>query len=769
MKKFQKKLNFNHFLDEKGWKLYDYQKAFLKNLETDKFRSFLIFSDTGTGKTITTFLPIILDKLNGLDKKIIYVAPLKSLITDIHKNLIELLARFNLKITVEKRTGDESYSFKNKQLFNQPDILLTTPESLALLMTKKESVTFFKSISYFIVDELSEIINTKRGDHISLLLTKIISLNDNLKIIASSPNVNNQNYLSKWLSISGATKIINNKYKKKFNIRILYSSNIPDYGHSCNFMSYKIYKLLKKKRTIIFVNTRAQAEILFMKLFSDHKDLKIVIHHGSLSKEVRVEAEQKMRNNLVDAIICTSSLEMGIDWVDIDQIIHIGTPKSINKLIQRVGRSNHKYFSTSKAFLVPTNKFEYFETQACINLLKKGTYDIIKEKKGAKDVLCQYLLTLSCNFGFKCKSIYKEILKAYPYKDLEYKKFLRIVNFIYDGGYVLNNYNRWKKLTKTKEGEYFISNNQTRTNILMNIGTIIDSELIKVMNGKKLLGNVDQNFINFLNPGDVFNFSGITVKCISIESEQIQVRSLKKKTNKFPVYLGSNQSFGANLSDEILDILSDNYDFPDELKKFLTKQKEDSDIPKKNLILIELFPYEKGEYLFFHTFLGRQTNQTLSKLISDHLSYNKILPSSYVLNDYSFGLYLDSKCERFKKIIDSFFNFKFSEIQFMNTHLAKTVFKEVSYISGLLPKNHINKKKKNFISSDNIFDTLLKYEPEHILMKITEEEVKNHFIRTNQLNKFFSSNYLFKKLNKHSQFSISLINEKSKFKINGPI
>ena len=299
-------------------------------------------------------------------------------------------------------------------------------------------------------------------------------------------------------------------------------------------MSYKIYKKKKKKRTIIFVNTRAQAEILFMKLFSDHKDLKIVIHHGSLSKEVRVEAEQKMRNNLVDAIICTSSLEMGIDWVDIDQIIHIGTPKSINKLIQRVGRSNHKYFSTSKAFLVPTNKFEYFETQACINLLKKGTYDIIKEKKGAKDVLCQYLLTLSCNFGFKCKSIYKEILKAYPYKDLEYKKFLRIVNFIYDGGYVLNNYNRWKKLTKTKKGEYFISNNQTRTNILMNIGTIIDSELIKVMNGKKLLGNVDQNFINFLKPGDVFNFSGITVKCISIESEQIQVRSLKKKTDKFP-------------------------------------------------------------------------------------------------------------------------------------------------------------------------------------------------------------------------------------------
>ena len=247
MNKFQKKINFNDFLDEKGWKLYDYQKEFLKNLETEKFKSFLIFSDTGTGKTITTFFPVIKNRLNGCDEKIIYVAPLKSLITDIYKNLTELFTSFDLKITLGKRTGDESHSLKNKQLLNQPDILLTTPESLALLMTKKDSLSFFKNINYFIIDELSEIINTKRGDHISLILTKIISLNDKIKIIASSPNVNNKNYLSKWLAISGVTKVINNKYKKKINIKILYSPNIPDYGHSCNFLSYKIYKLLKRK------------------------------------------------------------------------------------------------------------------------------------------------------------------------------------------------------------------------------------------------------------------------------------------------------------------------------------------------------------------------------------------------------------------------------------------------------------------------------------------------------------------------------------------
>lgn len=762
--------SLQNFLTQQNWELYAYQQSFLNNLNNKKFNQFLICSETGTGKTFTTFLPIILDKFNNNDTKLIYVAPIKALINDLLNNLRELSSKLKINLDVQKRTGDESSQFKKKQLISQPDILLTTPESLAILMTKDEAKKIFQNTDYLIVDELSEIINTKRGDQTALIISRIVSINKNLKIISSTTHVKNTEYLVKWLSINGKTKIINNNYKKKIEVKILFSKKIPDYGHSCEFLLEDIYKTLKDKQTIIFVNTRSQAEILFMNLFSKYKDLRIAIHHGSLSKKIRLDTERKMRNKLINTIISTSSLEMGIDWNVINQIINIGTPKSINRLIQRIGRSNHKYHSTPKAFIVPTNKLEYFESQACINLLKKKEYDIIEEKEGSKDVLCQHLLILACNFGFNKKKIYHEITKTYPFRNLKFEIFKEIVLFVYNGGYILDSYSNWSRLNKDKKEFYKINNQSNKTNILMNIGTIIDSANIRVMSGKKYIGEVDENFVNFVKVGDIFNFSGNSMECLSFSSQEIRVKKSAKKTTNVPIYWGGNLSFKKNLTKEILRIFSNKeyHRYPKNIIDFIEKQKKNSFLPAHKVIVVESFPFQSGSYLFMHTFQGRQTNHTLSNLLVNCLNENGYLPLDYSLNEYSLGIYIKSEKNDFTQIIKKFFSRDFQEIKYMDTHLAKKIFKEISFISCLIPRNSF-KKEKNYINSDSIFDTLMKYQPSHILMKITKEEIQNFFSQKSQICSFFRSDYKYSALNNCSEFSLALLNEKPKHKIQSPI
>ena len=385
-----------------------------------------------------------------------------------------------------------------------------------------------------------------------------------------------------------------------------------------------------------------------------------------------------MRNSNINAIISTSSLEMGIDWDVINQIISIGTPKSINKLIQRIGRSNHKYYSIPKAFIVPTNKLEFFETQACLNLLLNKNYDLIEEKVGSKDVLCQYLQILACNYGFEKKKVFKEIINTYPYKDLKYSDFCEILSFVYDGGYILKNYSQWSKLVKDDSNNFFISNSLHKQNILMNIGTIVDSTNIKVVLGRKVLGEVDDNFANFIKKGDSFNFSGISLECLDITSEEIQVKKLKKKTLNAPIYWGGNLSFKKNLTQEILRIFSEGKyeNYPKELREFIYRQKQNSALPMKNLVIIESFPHDFGTYLFMHTFQGRQTNQTLSHLLIESLSECGYLPLNYIVNEYSLGIFVQTNVTNFNKVIVNFYNNKLKKINFFETHLAKKSLKK---------------------------------------------------------------------------------------------
>ena len=764
--------NFNNFLQNRNWNLFNYQKEFLKELEFSDNTQYLISSDTGTGKTITLFLPLLIDILNHKKKKLIYISPLKSIISDLYQNLKKIISELNLKINVSKRTGDESHSLKQMQLKNPVEILLTTPESLALMISRSDSDTIFKSTSYIAIDELNEIVNTKRGDQLALAISQILSQNKKIKLLSCSANIENYNYLSNWLSFNGKTKIIKNKIIKKINLDILFLDKIPNYGHSVDFALEEIYKIIKSCKSLIFVNTRAQSELLFKNLFLNYPDLKIGIYHGSLSKKIRIDTEIKIKENILNSVITTSALEMGIDWENIDKIINIGAPKSVNKILQKTGRSNHKYNKVSEAILIPTNKFEFLECTAIKELIYSKKFDTVFEKKGAKDVLCQHLLLVACHSSFCPEHLYRIIKGTYPYRDLSKRVYIKILNFIHNGGYALQNYHDLKKLKKQKDGRYVIKDNNNKINVLINAGTIIDSFNFKIKTIKgKLLGTVEESFLSSIKEKDIFIFAGLSLVCLKIKNDEILVDLKKHKTDKVPIYWGGSLPLKSNLSDEILNLLNNqNYDFPKEIQQFIKKQKIESGIPSKNKILIEKFPFKQGEYIFIHTFSGRETNQTLANLLIKFLNRKELFTLNYILNDYSFGLFFENRTTLKSSDFKIFFDLNFDHLIRLDTAIARKVFKEVSMISGLIKKNRSTLNfKKNYVNSDIIFDTLRKYEPEHIILKITEEEIQNHLLHSSQIVKFKNMKFTFNNLKKVSEFSRALIMEKEKTKASDPL
>ena len=344
------------------------------------------------------------------------------------------------------------------------------------------------------------------------------------------------------------------------------------------------------------------------------------------------------------------------------------------------------------------------------------------------------------------------------------------MSFIHHGGYALQNCKDIKKLKKLNNGKFIIKDEHSKRNILMNAGTIIDSSNIKIKTLKgKVLGTVEESFLNSIKEKDTFIFAGLTLVCLKIKNDEIIVISKTKKSKKVPVYWGGSMPLKSNLSEEILRILQDKQfsKFPHEIRKFLLKQKKMSEIPTKDKILIEKFPYQSGEYIFFHTFLGRETNQTLTNFLIDYLNEKKIFTINYILNDYSFGLFFNGKINIQKEDLKFFFKKEFNNVNFLNTALAKRIFKEIALISGLVLKNNIyTKTRKNFINCDLIFDTLMKYEPNHIILKITAEEINNYFIQSSQIYKIKNLKFFFKNLSEVSEFSKSLIMEKEKTKAN---
>ena len=773
-----------NWLKKNNWSFYDHQ------LETLKYSKngfdILLVAPTGGGKTLAGFLPsledLIENKISNNKLHTLYISPLKALTVDVHRNLTNPIEDQGLDIKVETRTGDTSSYKKNRQKQTPPQMLMTTPESFALLLADIKANEFFKSLKYLIIDEIHSLVNSKRGDLLSLNLSRLNSISPDCKRIGLSATIKDKDSVLSFLSQKTKVKIINIEEKSKPKIDILESNNrVPWSGHMAGYAIAEIYKEIKKSSTtIIFVNTRAQAELVFNKLWHENEDnYKIAIHHGSLEKEIRRKVENLMSLGQLDCVVATSSLDLGIDWGKVDLVIQIGSPKGIARFLQRIGRSNHRFNQPSRALLVPANRFEYLECISAINSIQKHLIDGSTEKKGSLDVLAQHILGVACSNPFQLDELYNEIKSSWPYRDLTRAKFLEVLEFVKNGGYSLKHYEHYSKIGINKDNLYAIQSSNVRTKYRLNVGTIVESYMLKVKLGRRTLGQVEEWFIEGLNEGDTFLFGGRILEYQSIQDNNVNVKPTKDQHPKIPSYAGGRLPLSSELSLQVRTLLNQKKmweKFPPQIKDWLTLQSKFSILPSENELLVESFPRKfnnkKRYFLICYSFEGRNANQTLGFLISKKMQRMGYKPIGFVATEYALAIWSMSEVEDINILFNEDIMLDDLYEWLEETPLLKKNFRDAAIISGLIERKipgQVKTGKQVIFNSDLIYNVLKKHEPNHILLQVARDDAYRGLIDLDRLSNFLKrikNKIIFKKLEQISPLGIPLVLEINRQTIN---
>ena len=737
----------------------------------------ILHAPTGGGKTIGGFMPSINDFINNNYKSqefhTLYISPLKALTTDVQRNLLNPINDLKINIKVETRTSDTSTYNKAKQIKKPPNFLMTTPESFALLMARTDVINLFKNLKFVIVDELHTFFDSKRGHLLSLNLARLRSIKP-FQVIGLSATLKNTNLAKKYLSNNKKTKLVSTHSKAAPEITILNSGNrIPWSGHSPRYALSEIYsEILKFKSSILFVNTRAQAEILFESLWAiNNKNKKIAIHHGSLEKELRKKVEKEIVEGHVECVVATSSLDLGLDWGNIDLVMQIGAPKGVARLVQRIGRANHTINTPSRAILVPTNCFEYVECIAAkkcveLNFLEDEIYS-----EGSLDVLAQHIVGVAISQRFKKEDLYKQIKEAWPYRNLNIEDFEKTLSFVENGGYSLQAYEEYSRLRR--DGEYYeIRDKSLVTKYKMNIGTIVEAEMLRLRVGNRYLGNIEEWFISGLSAGDTFIFGGKRLMFEKVIGNIAYAKITALEHQKIPSFKGGNLPLSTHLSRSVRKIFSkrlDAVDLPDSLKKWSELQTKFSSFPKENEFLVETFKRKNGKqekyYMAVHPFEGRNTHQTLGFLILRRIKKLGVQPFGFVANDYSILFSFSKEIEDIDFLFSQDILIEDLYEWLEETPLIKRLFREIAIISGLiyknLPGNQKTGKQVTF-NTDLIYEVLRKHEPHHILLKITTENAKKDLVDLDRLSTFLfriKNKIKINKLNRASALAFSLLFE----------
>jgi len=767
----------DNWLKKNNWAIYNHQIETLKLSENGY--DVLLVAPTGGGKTLAGFLPSLNDLINNKPKKnnlhTLYISPLKALTIDVHRNLTSPIEDQGLDIRVETRTGDTSAYKKNRQKVLPPDMLMTTPESLALLLSNKESKDYFKNLKYLVIDEIHTLVNTKRGDLLSLNLSRINSISPDCKRIGLSATVKNKNAVLKFLTSKKKAKTLNVEETSVPKIDILETNNrVPWSGHMASYAIRDIYQKIKKSSlTIVFVNTRAQAELVFNKLWQENdNNLRIAIHHGSLEKEIRRKVESLMSLGKIDCVVATSSLDLGIDWGDVDLVVQIGSPKGISRFLQRIGRSNHRFDEPSNALLVPSNRFEYLECLSAINSIKNKLLDETKEKKGSLDVLAQHILGVACSEPFQVDELYNQVINAWPYRNLTKIKFFEVLEFVKNGGYSLKHYEQYSKIGVNKDKFYAIKNKSIRNRYRLNVGTIVESYMLKVKLGNRTLGQVEEWFIEGLNEGDTFLFSGRVLEYQSISNNNVIVKSTSHTQPKIPSYAGGRLPLSTELSIEVRKLLSKKQfwkNFPNQINEWLKLQSKFSNLPSLNGLLVETFPRlmrgKKRFFLICYTFEGRNANQTLGFLMSKKMQRIGYKPISFVATDYALAIWSINEVTDVNIILNDDLMLDDLYEWLEETPLLKKNFRDAAIISGLIERSIPGQKKTGkqvLFNSDLIFNVLKKHEPKHLLLEVAREDSYRGLIDLDRLSEFLKrieKNITHEKLDRISPLAVPLILE----------
>ncbi len=730
----------------KGWAPRRHQLEMLAASRTG--RNALLVAPTGAGKTLAGFMASLADLVNnprdGLHT--LYVSPLKALAVDVQRNLLTPIEEMDLPIRVETRTGDTPSDRKARQRVRPPHMLLTTPESLSLLLSYDDSDRLFAGLQAIVIDEVHAFATSKRGDLLALCMARLQKIAPAMRRVALSATVADPEAYQGWLAphadIDTVDVVIGDPgADADMSIMLPADERIPWSGHSGRWAARQVMAEIRThKTTLVFCNTRSLAELIFQDLWAVNDDaLPIGVHHGSLSREARRKVEQGMADGKIRALVCTASLDLGVDWGDVDLVIQMGAPKGSSRLVQRIGRANHRLDEASEGMIVPGNRFEYLEARAALDAIGMKELDPDLFRPGALDVLAQHIMACACAAPFEQDALLEEVRSAAPFAGLSAELFENVLHYIESGGYSLKAYDRFKRLTRGPDGLWRVSHPKFVTQHRLNAGIIVDAPLLDVRfkNGRKL-GTVEEYFASTLSPRDTFYFAGLVLEVEKIDQTDLVVKATTRPA-RIPTYVGARMAMTTNLADRVRHMLFEREQwarFPDDVREWLEVQDRRSTLPRPDQILVETFPREGRNYMVAYSFEGWNAHQSLGMLITRRMETAGLQPLGFVSNDYAIATF------SVEPVTDpaALFSKDILENEFVDwvqgSNLLKRAFREVAVIGGLVERNHPGKKKTGkqvTFSTDLIYDVLRRYEPEHLLLKAAWEDAKQRMTDVGRL------------------------------------
>ncbi len=771
----------------RGWTPRPHQIALLE--QGRRRRSTLLIAPTGAGKTLAGFLPSLDDLItrqacgaectaSGAGLHTLYISPLKALAVDVARNLTTPVDEMGLDISIETRSGDTPAGKRQRQRHRPPDILLTTPEQLALLLSHEDSGFLFADLKTVVLDELHALAASKRGDLLALGLARLATLAPGLFTIGLSATVARPSELRAFLhpqttpeSAIHMADLVELKGGTTPAISIFETDGeIPWSGHTSRYAVPALYARIKGHRmTLLFVNTRSQAELLFQELWRiNEDDLPIGLHHGSLDAGQRRKVEAAMAAGRLRAVVCTSTLDLGIDWGDIDLVINVGAPKGASRLIQRIGRANHRLDEPSKALLVPSNRFEVLECRAALDAALDGTQDVVLARTGTLDVLAQHVMGVACAAPFHAQRLFDEVRTAQPYAALTRRDFDRVVDFVSTGGYALRSYERFARLRPGPDGTLRLAHPRLAGQHRLNIGTIVDTPMLKVrligrgnksrqgrprrLTGGRVLGELDEYFVGELKVGDAFVFAGQVLRFEGLRETEAYVSRATALDPLIPSYPGGKFPLSTHLAARVRAMLASGgtgSSLPAPVADWLALQADKSCLPHHDEVLVETFPRGPRHFLVAYPFEGRLAHQTLGMLLTRRLQRARAQPLGFVANDYAISIWCAGNISAMladgrlslATLFDEDMLGDDLESWLAESNMMKRTFRMCAVIAGLIERRHPGKVKSGrqmTASSDLIFEVLQKHDPRHVLLEAAWTDASTGLLDIRRLGEFLA-------------------------------
>ncbi|GIV28020.1 MAG: DNA ligase-associated DEXH box helicase [Bacteroidia bacterium] len=774
--------NIHQWLKNKNWQAFHFQVECWQAIEAGK--SGFLNAPTGSGKTYALWLGILKklsEQKNKIGLKAIWITPLRALAQEI-KNACEFpCVEYQLNIKVGVRTGDTKLKERAAQKKAMPDLLIITPESLHLLLSQKNHEEIFSSLQYVVVDEWHELLGSKRGVQVELALSRLRSINSTLQVWGISATIGNLKEAAAILHPQNKhIAFVQYNNEKEIEIKTLLPDTIdkmPWAGHIGIKLIEKVIPIIEQHQSVlIFTNTRSQSEIWYHALMGKAPHLAglVALHHGSLSSEIRTWVENALHEGKLKAVVCTSSLDLGVDFRPVDCVIQIGSPKGVARFMQRAGRSGHQPLAKSKIYFLPTHALEIIEAAALRDAIKQKNIEQRIPYIRSFDVLIQYLTTLAVGDGFYPDKIFHEIKQTHCFESIRNEEFNWCLQFLVYGGNSLSAYDEFKKI-EIENGKYVVKSRSIAMRHRMQIGTIVSDSMltVKFLGGKKL-GSIEEWFISKLKAGDIFWFAGRSLQFLQIKEMQVLVKNAGNKKGVIPAWMGGRMPLSSELSGMMQHKLQgyvENKHPNDELKDLiplLELQEKRSSIINEKEFLIEEFSDKEGYHLFFYPIEGRFVHEGMAALFAHRISQIKPISFSIALNDYGFELLSDQEIPIQQALENNLFNTENLQNDIYKsvniTEMAKRRFRDIATISGLVFNGYPGKQKKTKhlqASSQLFFKVFEDYDKENLLLRQSFDEVLTFQLEESRLRKSLqkiqNKKVIIKKLPKPSPFSFPIM------------